>query len=91
VNNNRLMRIVLFLGLVAGVALALLVIAFAGLLRGVHAIVYGPRVGEPTAETSAWHPVLPLATAFALLLLTGLTWPPGLGATLDRMVAIVVP
>ena len=77
--------------MVAGVALALLVIAFAGLLRGVHAIVYGPPVGEPTAEAPAWRPALPMAAAFALLLLTGLAWPPGLGATLDRIVAIVVP
>jgi hydrogenase-4 component F len=77
--------------IVAGVALALLVIAFAGLLRGVHAIVYGPPVAAPTAEASAWRPALPMAAAFALLLLTGLAWPPGLGATLDRIVAIVVP
>ena len=77
--------------IVAGVALALLVVAFAGLLRGVHAIVYGPPVAAPTAEASAWRPALPMAAAFALLLLTGLAWPPGLGATLDRIVAIVVP
>jgi hydrogenase-4 component F len=76
---------------VAGVALALMVIAFAGLLRSVHAIVYGPSVGEPTVETPGWHPALPIAAAFALLLLTGLAWPPGLGAALDRIVAIVVP
>src|SRR5215510_5332493 len=79
------------LPIVAGVALGLLVIAFAGLLRGVHAIVYGPPASEPTAETSAWRPALPMAAAFALLLLTGLAWPPGLGAALDRIVAIVVP
>jgi len=77
--------------IVAGVALALLVVAFAGLLRGVHAIVYGSPVAAPTAEASAWRPALPMAAAFALLLLTGLAWPPGLGATLDRIVAIVVP
>ena len=77
--------------IVAGVALALLVIAFAGLLRGVHAVMYGPPVGEPTAETSTWGPMLPMAGAFVLLLLTGLAWPPGLAATLDRIVAIVVP
>ena len=76
---------------VAGVALALLVIAFAGLLRGVHAIVYGPSAGRPVVEAAGWRLALPMAAAFALLLLTGLAWPPGLGATLDRIVAIVVP
>jgi len=53
--------------------------------------MYGPPVGEPTAETSTWGPMLPMAGAFVLLLLTGLAWPPGLAATLDRIVAIVVP
>jgi len=69
----------------------LLVIAFAGLLRGVHAIVYGPSAGRPVVEAAGWRLALPMAAAFALLLLTGLAWPPGLGATLDRIVAIVVP
>jgi hypothetical protein len=34
---------------------------------------------------------LPVAAALALLLLTGLAWPPGLGDALDRIVAIVLP
>jgi hydrogenase-4 component F len=76
---------------IAGVSLALLVIAFAGLLRSVHALVYGPPVGKPTLVASGWRPALPIAAAFAMLLLTGLAWPPGLGAALDRIVAIVVP
>jgi hydrogenase-4 component F len=76
---------------VAGGALVLLVIAFAGLLRGVHAIVFGPSLGEPAAEAAGWRPALPLAATFALLLLTGLAWPPGLGTALDRIVAIVMP
>ncbi|MGH7303168.1 MAG: proton-conducting transporter membrane subunit, partial [Candidatus Rokuibacteriota bacterium] len=77
--------------LVAGAGLFLLVIAFAGLLRGAHAILYGPSVREPAVEAAGWRPALPMAAAFALLLLTGLVWPPGLGTTLDRIVAIVVP
>jgi hypothetical protein len=32
-----------------------------------------------------------MAGALALLGLTGLAWPPGLGAALERIVAIVVP
>jgi hypothetical protein len=34
---------------------------------------------------------LPVAAALALLVLTGLAWPPGLAGVLDRIVAIVVP
>src|SRR6266576_436473 len=75
---------------VAGVALLLLVIAFAGLLRGVHAILYG-AAGQPAVEAAGWRPALPVAAGFALLLLTGIAWPPGLGAALDRIAAIVVP
>jgi hydrogenase-4 component F len=75
---------------VAGVALLLLVIAFAGLLRGVHAILYG-AAGQPAAEGAGWRQALPVAAAFALLLLAGIAWPPGLGAALDRIAAIVVP
>jgi len=76
---------------VACVALLLLVIAFAGLLRSAHAILYGSAARHPTAEPAGWRPTLPVAAALALLLLTGLAWPPGLGAALDRIVAIVVP
>jgi len=76
---------------VAGAALALLVVAFAGLLRGAHAILYGTPPREPAAEVPGWRPVLPVAAALLLLLLTGLAWPPGLTDALDRVVAIVVP
>jgi hypothetical protein len=76
--------------LVTGAALFLLVIAFAGLLRGVHAILYGPPAGESPVEASGWRPAFPLGAVLALLLLTGIAWPPGLGAALDRIVAIVV-
>jgi hydrogenase-4 component F len=76
---------------VACVALLLLVIAFAGLLRGVNAILYGPSAGEPAVDAAGWRPALPVAAALALLLLTGVAWPPGLSAALDRIVAIVVP
>jgi len=76
---------------VAGVALFLLVIAFAGLLRGVHAILYGPPVREPAEEAFGWRSALPVAAPLALLVLTGLAWPPGLADVLARIVAIVVP
>jgi hypothetical protein len=32
-----------------------------------------------------------MAGALALLVVTGLAWPPGLGTALERIVAIVVP
>ncbi len=76
---------------VACVALLLLVIAFAGLLRSAHAILYGSAAHHPATEPAGWRPALPVAAALALLLLTGLAWPPGLSAALDRIVAIVVP
>jgi hypothetical protein len=53
--------------------------------------LYGPPVREPAVEVSGWRPALPVAAALALLLLTGLAWPPGLGDALDRIVAIVLP
>jgi len=76
---------------VGGTALILLVIAFAGLLRGAHAILYGAPTREPMKEALGWRAVLPSAAALLLLLLTGLAWPPGLGDALNRVVAIVVP
>jgi hydrogenase-4 component F len=79
------------LAAVGGVALLLLVIAFAGLLRGAHSILYGTTPREPAEETHGWRAALPGAAALLLLLLTGLAWPPGLGDALDRVAAIVGP
>jgi len=74
---------------VAGAGLILLVMAFAGLLRATHAILYGAPSRRPAVEAGGWPHAIPLAGALALLLLTGLAWPPGLAATLDRVAAIV--
>ncbi|PYN04087.1 MAG: hypothetical protein DME07_04535 [Candidatus Rokuibacteriota bacterium] len=75
---------------IAAVGLILFVIAFAGLLRTTHAILYGaPSSRHPVVEAGGWPRAIPLAGALALLLLTGLAWPPGLAATLDRVAAIV--
>jgi hydrogenase-4 component F len=79
------------LAAVGGAALMLLVIAFAGLLRGAHAILYGTPSREPADEAHGWRAALPGAAALLLLLLTGLAWPPGLGDALYRVVAVVVP
>jgi hydrogenase-4 component F len=79
------------LAAVGGAALLLLVIAFAGLLRGAHSILYGTPPLEPAEETHGWRAALPGAAALLLLLLTGLAWPPGLGDALNRAAAIVGP
>jgi hydrogenase-4 component F len=76
---------------VGGATLILLVIAFAGLLRGAHAILYGTPPPEAKGEAEGWRTAVPSAAALLLLLLTGLAWPPGLGDALNRVVAIVVP
>jgi len=77
--------------LVAGLALLLLVIAFAGLLRAVHRILYGAPAREPVGEVAGWRSAVPVAAALGVLVLTGLAWPPGFGEALDRLVAIVSP
>ncbi len=66
---------------VAGLGLGLLVVAFAGLLRATHRILYGPPAAG-VRETGGWAATLPLAAALLLLVLTGVAWPPGLGAAL---------
>ena len=76
---------------VGSAALILLVIAFAGLLRGTHAVLYGTPPREPAEEARGWYAVFPPAIALFLLLLTGLAWPPGFGDVLHRVVAVVVP
>src|SRR4029450_11572723 len=49
--------------LVASAALVLLVIAFAGLLRGGHAILYGTPPREPAMGAHGWRAALPRASA----------------------------
>jgi hydrogenase-4 component F len=71
-------------------AVALLVIAFGGLLRSLHRMLDG-EAPAAVRETSTWASIAPAALALALLTLSGLAWPPGLAAALDRIVAVVVP
>jgi hydrogenase-4 component F len=75
-------------GAVAMVALGLLVIAFAGLLRTLQRMLYGG--GDRMPDTRMWAS-LPMIAALAVLLLTGLAWPPGLAATLARISTVLVP
>lgn len=70
------------------VAVALLVLAFGGLLRALHRMLDGEAPVE-VRETSTWTSIAPAALALGLLVLTGLAWPPGLAAALDRIVSVV--
>ena len=75
---------------VAGGALALLVVAFGGLLHAVH----GMMLGAPPAVAAvrgSWMAALPIAAALALLVLTGLAWPPGLADALALAARAVTP
>jgi len=73
---------------VSVVAVALLVLAFGGLLRSLHRMLDG-EAPAAVRETSTWGTIAPAALALGLLVLTGLAWPPGLAQTLDRIVALV--
>jgi hydrogenase-4 component F len=75
---------------IAGVALALLVVAFGGLLHAAHGMMLGapPDVANPRGS---WIAALPIATALALLVLTGLAWPPGLADALALAARVVTP
>jgi len=72
-------------------ALLLLLVAFAGLLRIAHRMAYGPSETARARESGGWATALPIGAALALLLLTGVAWPPGLAAALERIAALVAP
>jgi len=77
------------LGSVAVVGLVLLVAAFGGLLRALHLMLYGDAPVPRPIEGLGRSPALPFAAALLLLILTGLVWPPGLAATLDRIALVL--
>ena len=68
--------------------LLLLVVAFGGLLRAAHQVLFGPSPG--VAPSGRWLTAVPLAAALAALVLTGLAWPPGLAAALDLATRVIV-
>jgi len=72
------------------IGLAILVVAFAGLLRATNAMVYGAADTRPFGAAERRVPA-PALAALGLLVLTGLAWPPGLAAALARAAAIVAP
>jgi hydrogenase-4 component F len=75
---------------IAGIGLVLLVLAFGGLLRAAHGMLFGP-VPALAPGGVGWLAAAPLAAALALLVLTGLAWPPGLADALDLAAKVVAP
>jgi hydrogenase-4 component F len=68
-------------------ALALLLVAFGGMLGALHRMAYGPDAAPLEAPT--WRGAAPIVVGLGLLLLTGVAWPPGLGAALARAAAVL--
>ena len=68
--------------------LVLLVIAFGGLLRAAHAMLFGPP--PHVAPTASGLSAVPMAAALAALVLIGLAWPPGLAAALELATRAIV-
>jgi hypothetical protein len=71
-----------------GIALAfigtvLVYYAFGGLLHAAHGMLYGLAPAIADDAPNRWLPALPIKLALALLVLTGLAWPPGLAGALD--------
>jgi hydrogenase-4 component F len=69
------------------VGLILLVIAFAGLLGALHAMLYGESTTARVRDGGAW--LAPVTAALVLLVVTGFAWPPGLAPALSAMAALV--
>jgi hydrogenase-4 component F len=70
----------------AVIALFLLVIAFAGILRALQPMLHGEAAGRGTERRWA---AVPMVAALTLLLLTGLAWPPGLAGALAAIAEVV--
>ena len=73
---------------VAALALALVVLAFGGLLRALHRMLDGAAPDE-VREASTWGSMAPIALALALLVATGLAWPKPVATALAGIVAVM--
>jgi hydrogenase-4 component F len=72
--------------------LALLIIAFAGLLRAGHRMLYAAGdAPADCADPAGWVAAVPVGAVLVLLLVTGLAWPPALGVALEHVIAVVGP
>jgi len=74
----------------AAAGLVLVVVAFGGLLRAAHAMLFGSAPAVRRAP-AGWIAAVPMAAALAALVLTGVAWPPGLAAALELAARVVVP
>jgi len=74
---------------VTALGLALLVVAFAGLLRTTQTMLHGTPAQVPAHPSAGAWPAVPVLVALLLLVLTGLAWPPGLADALDRIATVV--
>jgi hydrogenase-4 component F len=79
-----------YAGLTA-LAFGLLVIAFAGILRAAHRMLYTAGRADLPAEPTGWAAMAPIGAALALLVVSGLAWPPALVVALERVRAVVSP
>lgn len=70
-------------------ALALLLVAFGGMLRALHRMTHETGPSAAAREAPTWGGVAPIAIGLGLLVLTGLAWPPGLGDALARAAAVL--
>ncbi|HXG02008.1 MAG TPA: proton-conducting transporter membrane subunit [Candidatus Binatia bacterium] len=76
---------------VAAAGLGFLLVAFAGLLRATHRMLYGAPPAGGVPEPTGWAAAWPVAAALGLLVATGLAWPPGLAAALESVAGILSP
>jgi hydrogenase-4 component F len=73
----------------AAAGLVLLVVAFAGTLNALQRMLHGDAAGHGP-DAGLWASA-PMVLALALLLLTGLAWPPGLAAALGSIAGVIAP
>jgi hydrogenase-4 component F len=73
----------------AAVALVLLVVVFAGILRTTHRMLYGPTPDGVRGGEVERRWAIPAAAAIAALVLLGVATPPALSAALARVAEIV--
>lgn len=76
-------------GWVAAAGILLLVVVFAGMLRSVNQMLYGPPPETMERGTTLKWSLAPLAVNFALLLILGLTLPPALVGALNDVLKVL--
>ncbi len=74
-----------------GLVLALLSVAFVGLVAHANRMLYGPPPAEVAAGRESRWPLLPLGACVGALVVLGVTLPPPLAALLARVAGIVTP